>query len=263
MVVALSLARAARNPALEELYFFGPHPGNLTFEIGNPALNPERALGFDMSLRTRSGRVRGEVTLFRNAITDFVFRTPLSEEAFEEREAEFDERFGVSHGDEAEGAGEGHAHEGEFPFVEFAGTDATLWGLEAHADITLTEQLGAELTWDLVRAERTTDSQPLPRIPPQRFMAGLRYTTGSFQFGANASTVARQGRVFTGETETPGYGLLRLFATYTRLSDRTIQSVTARLDNATNALYRNHLNFLKDVVPEVGRSFRLVYAVKF
>jgi hypothetical protein len=39
--------------------------------------------------------------------------------------------------------------------------------------------------------------------------------------------------------------------------------VTARLDNATNTLYRNHLNFLKDVVPEIGRAFRLVYSVRF
>lgn len=259
LVLALSFARAARNPALEELYFFGPHAGNLTFEIGNPNLNPERALGFDMSLRARSSRLRGEVTLFRNAIKDFVFRTPLSDEEFEAREPEFDERFGVV--DEA--GGEGHAHEAAFPFVEFAGTDATLWGLEAHADVTLTEQLNAEFTWDLVRAERTIDNQPLPRIPPQRFMAGLRYTTGAFQFGANASTVARQGRVFMGETETAGYGLLRLFATYTLQATGTIHTLTARLDNATNALYRNHLNFLKDVVPEMGRAFRLVYAVKF
>lgn len=259
LVVAFSLARAARNPALEELYFFGPHPGNLTFEIGNPSLNPERALGFDLALRTRTSRVRGELTVFRNAIKDFIFRTPLADEEFEEREEEFDERFGV----EDEAGEEGHAHGGEFPFVEFAGTDATLWGLEAHADVTLTSQLNAEFTWDFVRAERTVDSQPMPRIPPQRFMAGLRYAAGSLQFGANASTVARQARVFSGETETAGYGLLRLFATYTLQSDRIIHTLTARLDNATNALYRNHLNFLKDVVPEMGRAFRLVYAVKF
>ena len=42
-----------------------------------------------------------------------------------------------------------------------------------------------------------------------------------------------------------------------------MQAVTARLDNATDTSYRNHLNFLKDVVPEMGRAFRLVYTVKF
>ena len=47
---------------------------------------------------------------------------------------------------------------------------------------------------------------------------------------------------------------------YTRQSDRAVQTVTARLDNATDMLYRNHLNYLKDVVPEIGRAFRLVYA---
>jgi hypothetical protein len=34
-------------------------------------------------------------------------------------------------------------------------------------------------------------------------------------------------------------------------------------DNATNALYRNHLNYLKDELPEIGRNFRLLYTVRF
>jgi iron complex outermembrane receptor protein len=261
LVIAVSLARAARNPALEELYFFGPHAGTLTFEIGNPDLESERAVGFDVSLRVRSDRVQTELTFFRNDINDFIFRSPLSEEEFEARRNELDERHGVGHdGGEAD-AGDGQG--GQFPFVEFGGVDATLWGVEAHADVTLTSNIGAELTWDLVRAERTIDGEPVPRTPPQRFMAGLRYTGGPFQFGFNATAVARQGRVFGGELETAGYGLLRLFATYTRQSARTVQTITARLDNATDTLYRNHLNYLKDVVPEVGRQVRLVYAVKF
>ena len=39
--------------------------------------------------------------------------------------------------------------------------------------------------------------------------------------------------------------------------------VTARLDNAADTRYRNQLNHLKDLVPEMGRQFRLVYAIKF
>ena len=257
-VIALSLARAARNPALEELYFFGPHPGNLTFEIGNPDLKSERALGFDVSLRARSSRVRGELTFFRNDINDFIFRSPLSDEEFEAREAEFDTRFGVEHEDGEEGG-----HEGEFPFAEYNGADATLWGVEAHADVTLTERLGAEFTYDLVRAERSTDGEPLPRIPPQRLMAGLRYTHSKLEVGGNVTAVARQDRVFGSETETAGYGLLRFYATYTLQSTRALQTITARLDNAADTRYRNHLNYLKDLVPEMGRQFRLVYAIKF
>ena len=259
-VIAASLARAARNPALEELYFFGPHPGNLTFEIGNPDLKSERALGFDLSLRGRSSRVRAELTFFRNSISNFVFRSPLTEEEFEEREAEFDARFGVEHEEGAEGE-EGHG--GEFPFAEYSGADATLWGIEAHADVTLTSRLGAEFTYDLVRTQRTSDGEPLPRIPPQRLMGGLRITTGRIELGGNATAVARQDRVFGSETETAGYGLLRLYATFSIPSARAVQTITARLENATDRFYRSHLNYLKDLVPEIGRQFRLVYAIKF
>ncbi|MEZ5419819.1 MAG: TonB-dependent receptor [Vicinamibacterales bacterium] len=262
LVIAASMARAARNPALEELYFFGPHPGNLTFEIGNPDLRPERALGFDVSLRGRSDRVRAEVTVFRNDINDFIFRSPISDEEFEAREEEFDERFGVEHEEEA-GEEDGHHHEGEFPFIEYNGTDAVLWGLEAHADVSLTSALGAEFTYDFVRAERKVDGQPLPRIPPMRLMGGLRYTRNALELGGNVTAVARQDRVFGAETSTSGYNLLRFYATYTRQSASTVQTITARLDNATDRLYRNHLNFLKDIVPEMGRQFRLVYSVRF
>lgn len=257
LVLAVSVARAARNPALEELYFFGPHTGNLTYEIGNPDLKAERALGFDVSVRGRSARVRAEITAFYNRIDGFIYRSPLTTAEFEAREDEFDARFNVTHD------GEDGGHGSDLPYAEFAGADARLWGLEGHADVTVTSTVGAEFTWDLVRAERLSDGQPLPRIPPMRLMGGLRYSRGPFEVGGNLTGVARQDRIFGPETETAAYGLLRFHATYTRQSARTVQSVTARLDNAADTLYRNHLNYLKDFVPEVGRQFRVVYTVKF
>ena len=66
-----------------------------------------------------------------------------------------------------------------------------------------------------------------------------------------------------GETPTDGYNLLKLYASYSFLSGKATNTLTARLDNATDTLYRNHLNFLKDLAPEMGRSFRVVYSVKF
>jgi len=42
-----------------------------------------------------------------------------------------------------------------------------------------------------------------------------------------------------------------------------LNTITARLDNATDKSYRNHLNYLKDVLPEVGRSFKVVYTLGF
>ena len=128
------MARAARNPALEELFYFGAHPGNFAFEIGNPDLEPEHAFGFDLSLRWRSPRASGEVTYFRNDIRDFVFTAPLTPEEFEEREDEFAERFP---GREASARKSAEATE-EFPIIEYVGADSVLQGIEAHADFQVT-----------------------------------------------------------------------------------------------------------------------------
>jgi iron complex outermembrane recepter protein len=256
LVIALSLARAARNPALEELYFFGPHPGNLAFEIGNPDLQSERALGFDLSLRGRTGRFRGELTFFNNAIKDFIFRNPIDEDEFEDREEEFEDRFGRGH------AGHGH-HGDEFPFIEFVGADSRLWGFEAHADVTINDFLAAEFTTDWVRGQLSDSGEPLPRIPPFRVIGGLRYQRNALQVGGSVTAVAEQDRVFGAETTTDGYGLLRLFGSYSFAAGGVTNTVTARLDNATNTRYRNHLNYLKDALPEMGRNFKVVYSVSF
>ena len=47
-----------------------------------------------------------------------------------------------------------------------------------------------------------------------------------------------------------GYNVAKVFASYTFGSGTAANTITARLDNATNALYHNHLNYLKDLLPE-------------
>ena len=209
-----------------------------------------------MSLRARSHRVRGEVTFFTNSINDFIFRNPISEEEFEEREEEFHDRFGVDEEEEGE-------HSDELPFVEFVGADSRLYGVEAHADVNLTSSLVAELTFDIVRGELADTDEPLPRIPPFRVIPGLRYQKNALQFGGSVTITGDQDRVFGAETPTAGAGVLKLFGSYSFVTGGVTNTITARLDNATDTLYRNHLNYLKDVLPEMGRNFKVVYSVQF
>jgi hypothetical protein len=58
-----------------------------------------------------------------------------------------------------------------------------------------------------------------------------------------------------GETPTDGYNLLKLFASYSFVSGKATSTITARLDNATDTLCRNYLNFLNDLAPEMVRNF--------
>ena len=232
-VLALNVAQASRYPALEELYYFGPHPGNLAFEVGDPNLDAEHALGFDVSVRGRGDRFEGELTFFRNDINNYIFRQPTGEE------------------------------QDGFPVLVNVAADSTLMGFEAHGDVKLTSVLIAELTYDMVRGELKDSGGALPRIPPQRVIGGLRYQKNAFQLGGSVQVVSDQDRVYGEEVPTEGYTTGRFFGSYSFQKAGVLSTITARLDNATDTLYRNHLNYLKDVLPEIGRSFKVVYTVGF
>ena len=255
LTFAVSIARAARNPALEELFYFGAHPGNFAFEVGNPDLDPEHALGFDLSMRWRGARASGEITYFRNDIRNFVFRAPLTQDELEDRLPDLGDRFPGRDLDTEEA--------GEFVIVENVSADSVLQGIEAHSDFSLGTRIFAELALDYIHGEVKDSGDPLPRIPPLRFRGGLRYQANAFQVGGDVTAVAKQDRVFETETETDGYALLRLFSSYTFGTDQVAHTVTARLDNVTDTLYRNHLSLIKDLTPEMGRNFKLLYNVRF
>ena len=68
-----NVTRSYRAPALEELYNFGPHIGNLVFEVGNPDLEREATVGLDLSLRHQSSRFRGSMNAYVYDIDNFVF----------------------------------------------------------------------------------------------------------------------------------------------------------------------------------------------
>jgi len=241
--VAFSLARASRNPALEELYFHGPHPGNNAVENGNPDLNSEHSLGFDASLRWRNQVASGEVTFFVNQINDFIFRRFTGA---------VDKESGLA-------------------VTEFDQADARMAGMESHIDVRVAPIVWVEGGLDYVRGDLTALDQPMPRVPPLRGLAGVHLRRNAFEAGIDGTFTAKQDRVYAlgfsgttiGETPTDGYNVAKIFASYTFGTGTAANTITLRLDNATNTLYRNHLNYLKDLAPEMGRNFAVVYSVRF
>jgi iron complex outermembrane receptor protein len=233
LTLAVNFARAARNPALEELYNLGPHPGNFAFEIGDPTLPPEVGHGIDLSLRYRSARWVAEGTVFLNRIDRFIF-------PFQTGEVEDD-----------------------LPVVQFISADSELKGLEAHVDAGLTPKLWLILGGDAVRGSLRDGGDPLPRIPPYRLWAGLRYENNGFHLEGEVKNVGGQDRVYGAETPTEGYTVLNLHGSYQLTTGKTVHTFTLRLDNATDELYRNHLSYIKDLTPEIGRSLKAVYGLRF
>jgi iron complex outermembrane receptor protein len=103
----------------------------------------------------------------------------------------------------------------------------------------------------------------LPRIAPLRGKFALDAHYKNFSFRPEFIAVNSQTKVFTNETPTAGYGVFNLTANYvvTRKHYANIFSVDAF--NLGNKLYYNHISFLKQIAPEIGRGVRFSYTIRF
>ncbi|MEP6705531.1 MAG: TonB-dependent receptor, partial [Acidobacteriota bacterium] len=68
---------------------------------------------------------------------------------------------------------------------------------------------------------------------------------------------------FDNETATAGYTVFNVNASYTVISGRKAHIFSVYAYNLNDKLYRNHLSFLKEIAPEIGRGARFNYALRF
>ena len=228
-----NLSRSFRAPSLEELYNFGPHPGNRAFEIGDPGLDPETGNGIDVSLRHGEGRVRAEFNVFYYNFSNFIF--PFSTGELVD----------------------------EFLEIEYAQRDARFTGTEANLDIGLHSALWLNLGMDYVDAKDTNTGTYLPRIPPLRGSIGLDIRKGGFRLAPQLVMASKQTRTFTNETPTGEYAVMNLTASYTYAQQHLAHHFSASVFNLGDQYYRNHSSFIKELAPEIGRGVRFSYTVRF
>lgn len=235
-----SISSSFRSPALEELYNLGPHIGTVTFEIGDPTLERERANGFELSFRQNSKKVRFNGSFFYNAINNFIFQAPLDDD----EDGSIDVEDGL-------------------PVAFFTQGDARYYGADASLEVDANDYFGVFFAGDIVKAELTELGFSPPRITPARFRAGadLKYKGLSVR-PEGVFVGARTSDVFPLETATDGYALFNVNGSYTFVAGRTAHVFSFGAQNLTDKLYRNHVNFLKDLVPERGRGFKISYTVR-
>jgi iron complex outermembrane receptor protein len=70
-------------------------------------------------------------------------------------------------------------------------------------------------------------------------------------------------KIFPAETSTSGYAVVNLAGSYTIARPHHLHVFSADLFNAGDRLYRNHLSFIKEFAPEIGRGVRFSYSVQF
>jgi iron complex outermembrane recepter protein len=229
-----------RAPALEELYNNGPHIGNVTFEIGNQNLRAERSNGLDFSIRHQTDRFRLTGDVYYYNINNFVF--------FSYRDEDGDGQVDIEDG---------------LPVARYEQAAARYFGVEFSADATFNKYFGGFISADAVRAQLTDLDQNIPRIPPARIRAGLDFRFKDLNIRPEAVFAGKQNKTAPLETPTAGYGIVNVSGTYTIGRQHYAHIFTFNAYNLTDKLYRNHLSFIKQFAPEIGRGIRFGYTVRF
>lgn len=236
----LNYSHSHRAPALEELYNNGPHIGNVTFEIGNQNLRAERSNGLDLSLRHQTDRVRFHGDVYYYNIDNFVF--------FQYQDEDGDGNIDIEDG---------------LPVARFEQAPARFLGVEAGIDATFNKYIGWFISADAVRAKLTNEDFNLPRIPPARVRTGFEFRYRDLTVRPEAVFARNQNKVAPLELPTAGYSIFNVSGSYTIARDHFAHIFTFNAYNLTDKLYRNHVSFIKELTPEIGRGIRFGYTVRF
>lgn len=230
-----------RPPALEELYNFGPHIGTVTFEIGNQDLERERSNGVEFSFRQNTKRVRFNGSIYYNDIDNFIYLAP--------QDLDQDGLVDVEDG---------------LPVGDYLQNDSRFYGADASLEVDFNDNFGVFAVGDIVDAKLKDPDLSLPRITPARLRLGLDYRYKGLNLRPEVLLVGKRGAgdIFSLETPTAGYGLFNINGSYTFATGDVAHIFTLGGQNLGDKLYRNHVNFLKDIVPQSGRGFKLSYTIR-
>lgn len=247
-----SLARSVRPPSLEELYSDGPHLADFSFDIGNPALDPEVGWGWDLFLRGSTERLDLEVTTFLNRVAGYLTYVPTGETIRVLRDG---------------------AAPRITPVFEATSEDAQFAGVEGRVQIELYPGWVWDAQASYTRAQRSGDGDPLAFIPPLsgraelRYAPGAGYVVGGFQASASQNRVPRPIVVAEGlerpQEPTAGFALLHLGGGWRFMRGQQTHGIHLQVQNLTNRAWRDHLSRIKDVAPQPGRTMQFTWRVYF
>ena len=226
-----SLTSGSRMPTAEELFANGLHMATATYERGNANLGRERSQALDLGLGKNSGDTQWKLNAYHYRIKGYIYGQTLD------------------------------AHEG-LQLLQYTQGDARFTGWEAQLTQRFNSRLSMTAFGDGVRA-RLSDGSALPRIPALR--AGLRVNARVAGWDGMAEwvQVLRQNRTAAYESETAGYGMLNLAASYGWKSGGNQWQVYVKGQNLTNRLAYAATSFIKTAAPLTGRNLVVGVRMEF
>jgi iron complex outermembrane recepter protein len=241
--IYLEVAQKTRAPSYQELYLWLPleATGGLAdgrSYIGNPALDAETSREINLCSNWRGDRAWFAPQIFYKDIADYIQGVPSTNPV----------------------ANMVATMMTASPALEFANTDAEIYGLDLGWGAYLTERLVVDGVLTYVRGRRTDVADNLYRLAPFNGRVGLTYEGEGWSTRIETIAYAAQEKVssFNDEPPTPGYAVVNATA---RWQLRPGWELSAGVANLLDRRYRDHLDGINRVagvdVPIGERLFGL------
>ncbi len=251
VAIASNLGRGFRAPSLFELYADGVHGGVAAIQEGDPNLEPETSINVDLGLRWNTPRLQGSATVYRNAISDYIYLQDT-----------------------------GRSRNG-LPIFAYQQDDALLTGLELEASWQLTDRLELGGTLDLVRGTNDRTDEDLPLLPADSLRLEATYwfaergpirepylTLGMRHAAAKDAAPGEPFSQFDllpfGTASTDAYTLADLDLGFAfRAFGNRLARVDLTVRNLFDTEYRDFLDTYKGYALSPGRDIRISLSVPF
>ncbi len=238
--VYFEVARKSRAPSYQEMYLWLPleATGGLAdgrSYIGNPALKSEtaREINFGSNWQTKKSWFAPQI--FYKDIADYIQGVPATNPTANMV---------------------ANMMTGQ-PALEFANTDAEIYGIDIAWGFYLTEALVLDGVLTSVSGRRTDVKDNLYRLAPLNGRIGLTYEANKWLARVEAVGYAAQNKVasFNDEAPTSGYGLLNATLQWQM---RPSWALAATMANVLDKRYQDHLDGINRVTgADVGVGQRL------
>lgn len=237
-----NIGRYFRIPTPQELTANGIHHGTFRHEMGDPTLNPEQGLQFDLGITCQSEKLSVEFTPFVNYFSNHIFLKPTG-------------KFSPL----PEGG----------QIFRFTEAEAVMAGGELSAEWHIMKEFHLAAGLEYVYAQNLSEGIPLPFIPPAgaRLEASYIFTfrtrvIKTLKLNSMYSLFAAQNRTDRNEWATPGYQLWDAGLALSGAGNLERLQLLVNVQNLLNTTYLSHLSRWRIInLPEPGRNLSITLKI--
>lgn len=232
-----NLLKTSKSPGIEELFSDGPHLAAYSFEIGNPKLEQESAIGIDFFTKWNpTYRWKIEASVYWNHFFNYIYSKNTNV-----RNNRLPDLFNY----------------------QFTGAKAYISGYEFSLAFRPSDTWTFGFSSGYAHGTLLENSQPLPEIPPLNGKLSVAYQQEQMVIGTHLKLVNSQNRNGEFEQPTAGYVVWDIYYQQSFPILGVLNSLDITVENVLNTEYRNHLSRVKSIMPESGLNFKLMVKTYF